>query len=102
MIRRPPRSTLFPYTTLFRSAGRESEGIGSHSIDGRSHMRLGVGDSHCAYGARDGDTRPRCSRRDIFGEHTSEPQSHSVVERTSLREEGGGGDLSGEGGEVGG
>src|SRR3712207_7242230 len=28
MIRRPPRSTLFPYTTLFRSAtpGREEEG----------------------------------------------------------------------------
>src|SRR3712207_7966884 len=23
MIRRPPRSTLFPYTTLFRSAGME-------------------------------------------------------------------------------
>src|SRR2546428_3657794 len=23
MIRRPPRSTLFPYTTLFRSAGEE-------------------------------------------------------------------------------
>src|SRR5258708_30443927 len=23
MIRRPPRSTLFPYTTLFRSRGRE-------------------------------------------------------------------------------
>src|SRR5689334_24564474 len=25
MIRRPPRSTLFPYTTLFRSAARELE-----------------------------------------------------------------------------
>src|SRR3712207_2149418 len=25
MIRRPPRSTLFPYTTLFRSAGHEVE-----------------------------------------------------------------------------
>src|SRR2546428_8045552 len=25
MIRRPPRSTLFPYTTLFRSAGRATE-----------------------------------------------------------------------------
>src|SRR2546422_6406559 len=25
MIRRPPRSTLFPYTTLFRSHGGESE-----------------------------------------------------------------------------
>src|SRR5258707_12727723 len=24
MIRRPPRSTLFPYTTLFRSAGRSA------------------------------------------------------------------------------
>src|SRR3712207_8802361 len=28
MIRRPPRSTLFPYTTLFRSAA--VEGIGDH------------------------------------------------------------------------
>src|SRR5687768_17915010 len=26
MIRRPPRSTLFPYTTLFRSGSREGEG----------------------------------------------------------------------------
>src|SRR5256886_8230326 len=28
MIRRPPRSTLFPYTTLFRSAGATLLGIG--------------------------------------------------------------------------
>src|SRR5256885_11611495 len=27
MIRRPPRSTLFPYTTLFRSAFRRMPGI---------------------------------------------------------------------------
>src|SRR3712207_7031277 len=27
MIRRPPRSTLFPYTTLFRSAQLEAEGL---------------------------------------------------------------------------
>src|SRR3712207_8974937 len=26
MIRRPPRSTLFPYTTLFRSGGSEAKG----------------------------------------------------------------------------
>src|SRR2546430_17128234 len=26
MIRRPPRSTLFPYTTLFRSAGEKAQG----------------------------------------------------------------------------
>src|SRR2546426_8843728 len=28
MIRRPPRSTLFPYTTLFRSARKEQEPLG--------------------------------------------------------------------------
>src|SRR3712207_7385039 len=28
MIRRPPRSTLFPYTTLFRSQPRETEVLG--------------------------------------------------------------------------
>src|SRR3712207_7783568 len=28
MIRRPPRSTLFPYTTLFRSPGRIDLGLG--------------------------------------------------------------------------
>src|SRR2546425_8586172 len=27
MIRRPPRSTLFPYTTLFRSVGLERRGV---------------------------------------------------------------------------
>src|SRR2546427_4635871 len=33
MIRRPPRSTLFPYTTLFRS-GFASNGFGAHSLGG--------------------------------------------------------------------
>src|SRR4051794_41480739 len=28
MIRRPPRSTLFPYTTLFRSASKDSRRTG--------------------------------------------------------------------------
>src|SRR5258707_2120724 len=27
MIRRPPRSTLFPYTTLFRSVGARPDGV---------------------------------------------------------------------------
>src|SRR2546430_11037862 len=30
MIRRPPRSTLFPYTTLFRSRATEREQRGAH------------------------------------------------------------------------
>src|SRR3712207_8113481 len=37
MIRRPPRSTLFPYTTLFRSYGQANCGI-SESIS-RQHPR---------------------------------------------------------------
>src|SRR3712207_7564128 len=31
MIRRPPRSTLFPYTTLFRSALQKVNGTASHA-----------------------------------------------------------------------
>src|SRR3712207_7642159 len=31
MIRRPPRSTLFPYTTLFRSAEREADDLRQHA-----------------------------------------------------------------------
>src|SRR2546422_3999465 len=34
MIRRPPRSTLFPYTTLFRS--REAEHRGAHRLGERA------------------------------------------------------------------
>src|SRR3712207_8646988 len=33
MIRRPPRSTLFPYTTLFRSAGGELQGATAEGQD---------------------------------------------------------------------
>src|SRR5260221_6444196 len=33
MIRRPPRSTLFPYTTLFRSTDRDRNG-GAHLVRG--------------------------------------------------------------------
>src|SRR3712207_7028779 len=35
MIRRPPRSTLFPYTTLFRSLGRGFVHHGGHRAGGR-------------------------------------------------------------------
>src|SRR5437763_12030661 len=36
MIRRPPRSTLFPYTTLFRSRAAEDEGKADGWIRGAS------------------------------------------------------------------
>src|SRR5688572_31507924 len=60
MIRRPPRSTLFPYTTLFRSVPL------SRHVSDVAMLRLAIG-------------RPSCVRR-ISGrseEHTSELQSQS-------------------------
>src|SRR3712207_8439688 len=38
MIRRPPRSTLFPYTTLFRSTNAHPARLGA--ADGRAGRRL--------------------------------------------------------------
>src|SRR5437762_13889546 len=37
MLRPPPRSTLFPYTTLFRSKG--AEGVFSRELCGGTHVR---------------------------------------------------------------
>src|SRR5438132_2342809 len=62
MIRRPPRSTLFPYTTLFRSAMR--------SIAGRAMTRSHVF-SHFPIHRRFKRVLDRSE------EHTSELQSHS-------------------------
>src|SRR2546427_7507753 len=62
MIRRPPRSTLFPYTTLFRSRGRP--------------CRTGPGPVRAAAGLPHGPVRAaRHSMRSE--EHTSELQSQS-------------------------
>src|SRR2546426_12574314 len=48
MIRRPPRSTLFPYTTLFRSHVREMLGWRLHAVPPPDHHRgladLALGD----------------------------------------------------------
>src|SRR5438034_4819980 len=68
MIRRPPRSTLFPYTTLFRSRG--VRGVppvpGSRSVRARASTR---GDRGWSAGCHPAGGRSE--------EHTSELQSHS-------------------------
>src|SRR2546425_2915442 len=72
MIRRPPRSTLFPYTTLFRSAEcpihPSRRGGGWHRLRRlpRLAQRHGFGDS---------ERRRRRPRRPRSEEHTSELQS---------------------------
>src|SRR5260370_9744684 len=69
MIRRPPRSTLFPYTTLFRSAWihlaidpLERVGRGAVDVAREPHVE--------AQSQIERDGRPRSE------EHTSELQSH--------------------------
>src|SRR2546427_4412147 len=69
MIRRPPRSTLFPYTTLFRSIG--------HERDDREHGAGRGGEApleELRHGEHHGAGVERHHRSE---EHTSELQSQS-------------------------
>src|SRR2546430_12214945 len=80
MIRRPPRSTLFPYMTLFRSPGAHPQGA-----------RAGLGNRQDGGTGRQGTNRapgrqgpPRIRRRpdaphppDRSEEHTSELKAQS-------------------------
>src|SRR5258708_8015049 len=71
MIRRPPRSTLFPYTTLFRSP-RRSQKIGEGS-DSVRIPRLRYSTAEVIIGFCSGNGRPYETNRSE--EHTSELQS---------------------------
>src|SRR5438034_4844837 len=87
MIRRPPRSTLFPYTTLFRSQMMAAIGAGVlvEGLIPRKLARAAAGgalqqpqDPVAAFRARIGaipiESQPLAERSE---EHTSELQSHS-------------------------
>src|SRR3712207_8267956 len=74
MIRRPPRSTLFPYTTLFRSdrdAERDRLGLG----DARGHVVAEVALAEHDHGL--GAALP--GRDERSEEHTSELQSRQYL-----------------------
>src|SRR2546425_4279780 len=71
MIRRPPRSTLFPYTTLFRSALVRVEPAGCMPAELRAGLDVVVVMLHGPYG-EDGTIQGLLERSE---EHTSELQS---------------------------
>src|SRR2546430_13387945 len=84
MIRRPPRSTLFPYTTLFRSPGARDAREQQSEDHGRAHEwrlaeRPGLGFGGGDGGRRGGVLPDRLSDRAArrSEEHTSELQSQS-------------------------
>src|SRR3712207_7348217 len=70
MIRRPPRSTLFPYTTLFRSI---DGGRTFRSITGRTHI-----DYHALW-IDPRDPKRMWQGQDRSEEHTSELQSRQYL-----------------------
>src|SRR5687767_15692539 len=78
MIRRPPRSTLFPYTTLFRSCDAAPLGERDHGID---QGQLPVPDRLPRFGESRQPDHSRSERRGDAArqrrseEHTSELQS---------------------------
>src|SRR3989440_6919009 len=77
MIRRPPRSTLFPYTTLFRSLGPVS-----FSANGFSQANGQVSDSSVqVWNATDnkGDSDPSNDQADIDRKSTRLNSSHDQI-----------------------
>src|SRR3712207_6880254 len=77
MIRRPPRSPLFPYTTLFRSDVGGTGGMGAHRLGDVGEIRL---DRLCHLGGRGRPQpvhdEPAVARSE---EHTSELQSRQYL-----------------------
>src|SRR5688572_32504813 len=64
IIRRPPRSTLFPYTTLFRSAATSGASpVPPPSDDGRCHGQHYRQDPECGDRRRDWRSADRKSTR---------------------------------------
>src|SRR5436190_15499567 len=78
MIRRPPRSTLFPYTTLFRSQRRAGVSPSGHCARCRGLRSDLVDRAAAMHAARAGDHPEEWPCAGLRSEeHTSELQSHS-------------------------
>src|SRR3712207_8711130 len=86
MIRRPPRSTLFPYTTLFRSSTKAPlQVVGLRFVpaaaEGNFVQRRASQQPHAALAVAHGAAR--CEREQPAGqrseEHTSELQSRQYL-----------------------
>src|SRR2546427_8346858 len=94
MIRRPPRSTLFPYTTLFRSGQRLGSAMEKGNVNGGVHdgrfgfweperkepdrksTRLNSSHSQISYAVF-------CLKKKKKNEPTSRPTQHTALPRTA-------------------
>src|SRR3712207_6864855 len=79
MIRRPPRSTLFPYTTLFRSEDHDG-GLASAGVVNLPDADYGEVDPvQAGYQADHRDPADEAGHRRRSEEHTSELQSRQYL-----------------------
>src|SRR3712207_7595636 len=83
MIRRPPRSTLFPYTTLFRSEERAARRTHGDGCPGFAFRHVEAEHAGPVFPLRGNDV-PRCVEHDDAErfrseEHTSELQSRQYL-----------------------
>src|SRR3712207_7562581 len=82
MIRRPPRSTLFPYTTLFRSRTAIARGGSATAIVIDNHTTQFADRRRFAAAGREGGRTARAHfkhYRPRAGAHTSELQSPQYI-----------------------
>src|SRR3712207_7850448 len=87
MIRQPPRSTLFPYTTLFRSLLRVGQAEQAEPAEGREQpLGIGLGPLVLVHAGRQLLVRDLSDEREqVLGllarseEHTSELQSRQYL-----------------------
>src|SRR3712207_8382491 len=84
MIRRPPRSTLFPYTTLFRSRQLglgvpHLLGVGAGQCKSPDHIAFAIGSREDDDGGFHAVRLTRSRRGNRSEEHTSELQSRQYL-----------------------
>src|SRR2546430_12268025 len=77
MIRRPPRSTLFPYTTLFRSQHPLALRVAGSRLTTRPNWAVATLDDRLASAGRRLDELATTDQQLRSEEHTSELQSQS-------------------------
>src|SRR3712207_7398536 len=79
MIRRPPRSTLFPYTTLFRSSSLLNWNNSNSPYPLVILIIKSGAFSRSSHGRKRASVRIRCHCRHRSEEHTSELQSRQYL-----------------------
>src|SRR3712207_8677954 len=83
MIRRPPRSTLFPYTTLFRSPFAELQPVVARFVATYGSVHYLLGRLAAAAGRPDDAERDRKSTR-LNSSHANNPYAVFCLKKKSI------------------